>query len=286
MEILKGANALYYLAALLITVAMLEWLTPWRRMAKIDFARWARNGSMWFYGLIMLSLVPFIAGYGGAVAAQEKGLGLFNQITAPYWAELAATLIIVDILSYVQHRILHKWYFFWRTHRVHHSDKHIDVSTSLRFHPFETLFRATLEAGFVLAFGLPPEGILLTFFVLALFNTITHANVALPARLDRALSAIFVTPNVHRLHHSMSLERQNTNFGTVFTFWDRLFGTFCAVNELRQDELFGVDESETIGPESFANLALDPFFTTTEKGAEKVALCDADAGTNAINAER
>ena len=286
MEILKGANGLYYLALLLTIAATMEWLTPWRRVAKINFARWARNSSMSFYGFIILGLVPFLAVYGGAVAAQEGGFGLFNQLGAPFWVELAATLIVFDILSYGQHRILHRWYFFWRAHRVHHSDRHIDVSTSLRFHPFETLFRTTLEAGVVWGCGLPPEGILLNFFVLGLFNTVTHANVALPARVDWALSSLFVTPNIHRLHHSMTPEHQNSNFGTIFTLWDRLFGTFCAASELRHDENFGVDASETNGAESFANLALDPFFKPVDNSAGKGVLCDADAETIAINAER
>lgn len=286
MEILKGANGLYFLATLLTVVAVLEWLMPWRRVTKIDFARWVRNGSMSFYGFIILGLVPFVAGYGGAVAAQERGFGLFNQVGAPFWVELAATLIVFDILSYGQHRILHRRYIFWRAHRVHHSDKHIDVSTSLRFHPFETLFRATLEAGVVWVCGLPPEGILLNFFVLSLFNTITHANIALPAPVDRVLSSLFVTPNIHRLHHSMSPNHQNTNFGTIFTLWDRLFGTYCAARELRQKESFGVEASETNGPESFANLALDPFFKPVDNSIGKGVLCDADAETITINAER
>lgn len=286
MEMLKGVNGLFFLATVLTIAAALEWLTPWRRVAKIDFARWARNGSMSFYGFIILGLVPFVAGYGGAAAAEERGFGLFNQLATPFWVELAATLIVFDILSYGQHRTLHRWSFFWRAHRVHHSDRHIDVSTSLRFHPFETLFRATIEVGVVWACGLPPEGILLNFFVLVLFNAITHANVALPARIDRTLSALFVTPNIHRLHHSMSPEHQNTNFGTIFTLWDRLFGTFCATSELRRGEEFGVGANETNGPESFANLALDPFFRPVDNEAGTGVLCDADAETIAINAER
>ena len=135
MEFLKGFNGLYYVAALLFCGAAVEWLTPWRRVAKIDSARWLRNASMWFYGMIILSLIPFIAGYGGAVAAGNNGLGLFNQFAFPLWAELAASVVIIDLLSYVQHRVLHKWYFFWRAHRVHHSDIHIDVSDVAAFSP-------------------------------------------------------------------------------------------------------------------------------------------------------
>ena len=131
--------------------------------------------------------------------------------------------------------------------------------TSLRFHPFETVFRATLEAAIVFTLGLPPEGILLSFGILVFFNTLTHMNVALPAPLDRVISKVFVTPHIHKLHHSTTPEHQYTNFGTVFTLWDRLWGTFCKSQALRKDEAFGVGGVEALDHESFANLALDPF---------------------------
>jgi len=261
MEIFKGVNGLYYLLALLAGGAVLERLIPWRRSVEIDPIRWLRNASMAFYGAIILGLIPFIAGYGGAKAAEANGLGLLNQLSLPLWAELALSIVIIDALSYLQHRILHKWYFFWRAHRVHHSDKQIDVSTSLRFHPFETVFRATLEAGLIFVIGLPPEGILLSFGVLVFFNTITHANVVVASPVERALSTVFVTPDIHRLHHSTAPARQFTNFGTVFTVWDRLFGTYCAGHSLRKSEIFGIEGTEAIEHESFANLALDPFRT-------------------------
>lgn len=269
MEFFKGINGLYYLLALLAIGALMERLAPWRKFESFGLARWLRNASMAFYGAIILNLIPFIAGYGGAIAAAENGIGLFNQIALPLWAALAATVVVVDGLSYVQHRILHQWYFFWRTHRVHHSDERIDVSTSLRFHPFETVFRATLEAGVIFALGLPPEGILLSFGVLVFFNTITHANIAVPAAVDRTLSQVLVTPAVHRLHHAAAPEHQFTNFGTVLTLWDRLFGTYCGPEKLRADEAFGIEGAEAIEQESFANLALDPFRTPKEAAIPK-----------------
>ena len=271
MEFFKGVNGLYYLLALLAAGALAERLAPWRKFKTFGLARWLRNASMAFYGAIILNLIPFIAGYSGAVFAGENGIGLLNQIDLPLWAALAATVAVVDALSYIQHRILHQWYFFWRTHRVHHSDERIDVSTSLRFHPFETVFRATLEAGVIFLLGLPPEGILLSFGVLVFFNTITHANIAIPSAVDRAITWLFVTPAVHRLHHSTAPEHQFTNFGTVLTLWDRLFGTYCSHENLREDEAFGIEGAEAIEPESFANLALDPFRTPKDGAIPKPA---------------
>ncbi len=265
MEIFKGVNGLYYLFTLLAAGALLERLMPWRRVARIDLVRWLRNASMAFYGSVILSLIPFIAGYGGAVAAEENSFGLLNQFALPLWTELVLSIIIIDALSYGQHRILHQWYFFWRTHRVHHSDNDIDVTTSLRFHPFEAVFRASLEVGVVFLLGVPPEGILFSFGVLVFFNTITHANVPLLASVDDVISKIFVTPDIHRLHHSAAPEHQYTNFGTVFTLWDRLFGTYCAGRNLSKEEVFGIEGAEAIEPETFANLALDPFRTPVDR---------------------
>ena len=259
MEFLKGDNGLYFLIVLLVFGAGLERLAPWRKDIRFDLKRWARNASMAFYGVIALSLVPFIAGYSGAVAAEENGIGLLNQFALPFWAELALAVIVIDALSYGQHRCLHGWYLLWRTHRVHHSDETMDVATSLRFHPLETLFRATLEAGTILVIGLSPEGILLSFGVLVFFNTITHMNVALPAPIEAVVSRVFVTPSLHRLHHSTAPAHQYSNFGTMLIIWDKIFGTYCPSSELRDDAQFGIEGAEQISPESFANLALDPF---------------------------
>ena len=260
MEFFKGWTGVYYVIGLIAAGLALEAIFPWRRTA-VDAARWLRNASMTFYGAVILSLIPFIAGYAVAFGAQESGAGLFNQLAMPLWAELILALIILDGLTYVQHRILHRWYFFWRAHRVHHTDKHIDVTTSLRFHPIETVFRATLEAGTVYALGLPPEAILLTFAMLALANTFTHLNVDLPAPVEKAISLILITPSAHRLHHAAGPENQYSNFGTVLTLWDRLGGTYRDPALLKRDELFGIEGPEDMARDSFANLALDPFRT-------------------------
>jgi len=214
-----------------------------------------------FYGAIILSLIPLIAGYAGAVAAQTRGFGLMNAFAIPLWAQLVITVIALDFTFFGQHRILHKSYFFWRLHRAHHTDAHIDVTTSLRFHPFEAVFRASIEVVVIFLIGAPPEGILLAFGVSVFWNSATHANIAAPLRVERFLAHLFVTPRMHRLHHSAAPEHQYTNFGTVFSVWDRLFGAYCAPDHLRDDEVFGVEGAEAPAYDSFATLAIDPFRT-------------------------
>ncbi|GJL92902.1 sterol desaturase family protein [Hyphococcus sp.] len=259
MEFVKGTGGLVYLAAVLASAFVIELLAPWRKGVKIDMARWLRNASMAAYGTILLSLIPFIAAYGAAVSAETNGIGALNQFGAPLWAKLIISVAVLDLMAYGQHRALHKWYIFWRAHRAHHTDEHIDLTTSLRFHPFETLFRAIIELGVVLTIGIPPEGILLSYMVQVFANTISHTNATLPLAVDKIVSRVFTTPQIHRLHHSTNVDHQFTNFGTVFTLWDQLFGTYLSPEHLHDDERFGVDGPEGDQPDTFATLALDPF---------------------------
>ncbi|VAW07865.1 hypothetical protein MNBD_ALPHA05-2009, partial [hydrothermal vent metagenome] len=197
--------------------------------------------------------------YGAAMIAEARGLGVFNQISAPFWATVLTAIIAFDLTAYGVHRALHKWYFLWRTHRTHHGDAHIDATTSLRFHPFEALVRAVIDLPVVFLLGLPAEAIVVNFVVLTLVNTFTHTNIALAPAIERVVSRVLVTPHIHRLHHSAAPEYLDTNLGTIFSVWDQMFSTFTPSDRLRRDEIFGIEGPEAIIPDSFANLALDPF---------------------------
>jgi len=260
MEFFEGWSGIGYVLGLLAFALAVEAFVPWRRSA-VDLARWLRNASMAFYGTIILGLFPFLAAIAAAASAEEAGAGLLNMVAIPFWAELAIAVVVIDFLSFAEHRALHRWYVLWRLHRTHHSDIHIDATTSLRFHPLESLFRAVVEVVVVFALGLPAEGLLLSFALSAVVNTFTHANVKLPGGFERAMGAVFITPYLHRIHHSTRLENQYSNFGTIFSLWDRLDGTFRASSNLQTDETFGLDENERVEGETFASLALEPFRT-------------------------
>lgn len=259
MDFVKGMGGVYYLAAILAAGIAAEWALPWRRGLKIDLARWLRNASMTVYGAILLSALPAIAAYGAAIAAAANGVGLMNLVALPLSVKLLVSVFVLDLMAYGQHRMLHRWYILWRAHRAHHTDVRIDASTALRFHPFETLFRALIEVAVVAVIGIPAEGILLIYIVHVAVNVFTHANIALPRRLDMALSRVITTPSVHRQHHSTDEAMQRTNYGTAFTLWDRMFGTFSGPESLREDERFGVEGPEALPAETFGNLVLDPF---------------------------
>ncbi len=259
MDFIKGLGGLYYLLIILALTVAFERTIPWRKGLKIDLIRWLRNASMALYGTILLSAVPAIASYGAAIAAQANGAGLMNMMAMPLAIKLILSVLVLDLTAYGQHRMLHKWYVLWRMHRTHHTDPQIDASTSLRFHPFEALFRALIEVVVVVAIGIPPEGILLIYLVHVIANCLTHANVQMPLKVEKAMSLVFTSPRMHRLHHSADEARQATNLGTAFTFWDRMFGTFLGPEHLRDDERFGVEGPEAMAAETFSNMVFDPF---------------------------
>jgi len=265
VEYFKGISGLTIMLGLLGSMLVVERLAPWRRLARVDFGRWARNVSLALYNTVVLSLLPMIANYSAAVMADERGMGLLNVVVVPVWASFVITFLVIDLLVYGQHRVLHQWYLFWRMHRTHHTDKHIDATTSLRFHPFEAVFRTATAAVTISIFGLPPAAWLLTFGIHLISNTVSHSNILLPIRFEKALSYLIVTPSVHRIHHSTSLDNLHANYGTTLTAWDRLFKTYRGVDTLRYKEEFGINGSENIAVDSFANLMLDPFRTPHEQ---------------------
>ena len=145
----------------------------------------------------------------------------------PWWLALLITLIAFDLSSYLFHRACHSFDFLWRIHRVHHSDHHLDATSSLRHHPAEVLLVAVFGRATVLQTAVPVAAIAIAAMLSEAVGYFSHANIALPERLARALSFIIVTPAVHRVHHLNSRLYANSNYGTVLTLWDRLFGTYC-----------------------------------------------------------
>ena len=169
-------------------------------------------------------LLPLLA-IGAALDAQAQGWGLFNRVDWPAWLELAAAVLILDLAIWAQHLVTHKVPLFWRFHRVHHADRDMDVTTGFRFHPVEILASMGLKIGLVYLLG-PSALAVLVFEILlsgtALFN---HANLALPLGVDRVVRLVLVTPDMHRVHHSIHREEHDSNYGFCLSVWDRIFRT-------------------------------------------------------------
>jgi len=215
----------------LAVFAGLEFLAPQFQDSHRD-ARWPVNFGL---GLITMALIPFapISGFWAAEWAQQHRIGVLNLLDGSYWQlAVAATIAIQSLADYGSHLLFHKAPWLWRVHRVHHFDTAIDVSTGLRHHPLELLLTLLITVPIAIAFGFLPVGLIIYGTCDAMFALFSHANIAFPTKLDRILRLILVTPRIHAIHHSAYERETDSNYGNVFTIWDRLFGTYC---DLRAD---------------------------------------------------
>ncbi|MCB1519413.1 MAG: sterol desaturase family protein [Hyphomicrobiaceae bacterium] len=213
-------------------MALAEAARPKRQLNHGRAGRWFTNLAIVTLDSVVVRAmaavtVPLVA-VAAALYAQHAGIGILNALELPAWLAWGVSLVALDLAIWFQHLVSHKVPLFWRLHRVHHADVDIDVSTALRFHPIEIAVSMLWKVVVVLALGAPPEAVLLFEIILngcAMFN---HANVSLPAGVDRVLRKVIVTPDMHRVHHSVHRSEHDTNFGFNLSIWDRIFGTYTA----------------------------------------------------------
>ena len=212
-------------------LALVETRWPRRPRQQPRGRRWITNWSIVVLDTLTLRLVaialPLLA-VGAAYDAASRGWGLFNIVEMPVWLELGLAMLILDFLIWAQHLITHKLPVLWRLHRVHHADLDMDVTTAIRFHPVEIALSMLLKIGAVYALGPSALAVILFEILLngsAMFN---HANLRLPGWLDRYIRLILVTPDMHRVHHSVLRAEHDSNYGFALSIWDRAFGTYRA----------------------------------------------------------
>ena len=207
-------------------MALWEILAPRRALTVSKTVRWANNLGLVVFNTLLLRLLFPAAAVGVAALAAQRDWGLFNYFEAPLWLAVLLAVVIMDLVIWLQHVMVHAIPVLWRLHRVHHADPDYDVTTGARFHPLEIILSMLIKFATVLLLG-PPVVAVIIFEVLlnatAMFN---HGNVRLPAGIDRALRWILVTPDMHRVHHSVEDDETNSNFGFNLPWWDRLFGTY------------------------------------------------------------
>jgi sterol desaturase/sphingolipid hydroxylase (fatty acid hydroxylase superfamily) len=193
---------------------------------------------------VLVRLVFPTAAIGVALLAETRGWGLFEAVQAPAWLAVIASVILLDLAIYLQHVLFHAVPVLWRLHRMHHADLEVDVTTGVRFHPVEILLSMAIKLGVVAALGTPAAAVLIFEVLLNATSMFSHGNVRLPERFDSVLRRIVVTPDMHRVHHSVVPRETNSNFGFNLPWWDRLFGTY-------RGEPAAGHEGMTIGIEQF-----------------------------------
>jgi sterol desaturase/sphingolipid hydroxylase (fatty acid hydroxylase superfamily) len=213
-----------------VLLAMAGWevLAPRRRQLFSRGARWPSNLGIAVLNTLLLRLAFPAAAVGLAATAAERQWGLLNNIPLSAGARLVLALLALDLAIYLQHVMFHAVPVLWRLHRMHHADLDFDVTTGARFHPIEILLSMGLKLAVVAALGAPVIAVLIFEIALNATSMFNHGNVALPAPLDRVLRWFVVTPDMHRVHHSVRPHETNSNFGFNLPWWDRLFGTYRA----------------------------------------------------------
>ena len=212
--------------AVLLAMMLWEWRKPRRALSLPRARRWPANLGIIVVDSVVLRLVFPVLAVGAAELAAARGWGLFHGLNAPFWLALPASLLILDLAIYTQHVVFHKVAVLWRLHRMHHTDLDFDVTTALRFHPLEIVLSMLIKLVLVTLLGVPAVAVMLFEVILNATAMFNHGNVGLPRRLDRALRWILVTPDMHRVHHSIRPEETDSNFGFNLPWWDRLFGTY------------------------------------------------------------
>ena len=207
-------------------MALWEWRAPRRALTVSKALRWASNLGLVVLNTVLLRLVFPVAAVGLAATASAQGWGLLNQFPLSPWLAIPLAVIALDLAIWAQHVFFHAVPALWRLHRVHHADLDYDLTTGARFHPIEILLSMLIKLAVILALGPSVVAVILFEVILngmAMFN---HGNVGLPPGLDRRLRWVFVTPDMHRVHHSIEEDETNSNFGFNLSWWDRLFGTY------------------------------------------------------------
>ena len=213
-------------AAVFVVMCLWEIVSPRRPLSVSKLQRWTHNiGLLLLNSLVLRVLFP-AAAVGIAYTAAESGWGLFNLVDLPYWFEVLVAVLLLDLAIYLQHMLLHRVPLLWRLHRVHHADLDIDMTTGSRFHTLEIIVSMLIKWAVIFLLGPALLAVLIFETLLNGMAVFNHANVRLPGTIDRLLRLLLITPDVHRVHHSILRHETNSNFGFNLSIWDRAFGTY------------------------------------------------------------
>ncbi len=248
-----------FISILLLMMAA-ETMLPRKARVQKRTKRWISNMLLVVMDSLVVRLLFPIAAVGMASFAAAKGWGLLNLINLPNWLTILAAVIILDMMIYWQHVISHKWKPLWALHKVHHTDRDIDVTTALRFHPIEIILSMAFKMVLVLALGAPVIAVIIFEILLngcAMFN---HSNLRLPRAIDKGLRVFLVTPDMHRIHHSTVERETNSNYGFSTSLWDRLFQSYIPQPKAGHDDMvIGLEEHQTSSPANLLWALVLPF---------------------------
>jgi sterol desaturase/sphingolipid hydroxylase (fatty acid hydroxylase superfamily) len=224
---IEGAAYWICFVGMFLVVAIWESFQPQRELSSPAERRWKNHGVMLALAAVttlLLRVSPVVL----AVEVEGSRFGILNKPWLPLILRCGIIVAVLDLLQYWIHWSFHHVSWLWRVHQVHHSDPDYDVSTAARFHPLEVLYSQGIRFGAIALLAPPAAGVFIAELLTVILNLSAHANASLPERIEQALRSVFVTPDLHRIHHSQEIAEQNRNLGQTFPWWDRFFGTYTA----------------------------------------------------------
>ena len=270
----EPAIRLTIFVAVFSLLAASEAIAPRRARAISRRIRWPNNLAIPILSTLLLRVFLPTTAMGVALLAEERGWGLLHAAgPLPAWLRVVTAVVVLDFAIYLQHVMFHAVPLLWRLHRMHHADLDVDVTTGARFHPIEIVLSLILKFGVIVAVGAPPLAVLVFEILLNAGSLFNHANLALPARADRVLRWLVVTPDMHRVHHSVEPVETNSNFGFTLPWWDRLCGTYRAQPEAGHEGMvLGLAQFRAPRDLRLDRLLLQPFLSDSAPSTVSSAL--------------
>lgn len=247
MPINEAATRLAAFIGVFIAMALWESAAPRRLRSHSRLRRWPSNLAVAALNIALVRILLPATAVSLALASERHRWGLLNELPLPAWAAIVGSVIVLDLAIYLQHVMFHAVPALWRVHRMHHADLDFDVTTGARFHPIEIVLSMLFKFGLVVALGTPALGVLIFEILLNATSMFNHGNLRIPFSFDSYLRWLLVTPDMHRVHHSIIVGETNSNFGFNLPWWDRMFGTY-------RDQPQAGHEGMTIGIEHFREL--------------------------------
>lgn len=249
--------------------AIWEIFAPRRRKSLPKMMRWVNNVSISVINVLTTRLIIPVTLVFVAGSAESSNIGLLNSVELPAWLAIVIAVLLFDLALYTQHIIFHKVHFLWRLHRMHHADLDFDVTTGIRFHPVEILLSLTIKMLMVLAIGAPIIAVLIFEVLLSTTSLFNHANIRIPLAIDKLLRLFLVTPDMHRVHHSVVPNETNSNFGFNLPWWDYIFSTYRAQPKAGHDKMvIGLEYFRDTRELRLDRLLLQPFMKATTESLE------------------
>lgn len=251
---------LSFFLVFLLSLAYWQYQKPFSSVSVETSRRWFNHLGLALVSKMCVRIIYGLTLVYTAWLVKQDQVGVFYEQSIPLGLQVIIGLVCLDFTVFFQHRLMHKWRWLWAVHQVHHLDKHVDVTTGIRFHPIEEIVAMGMKMMAVIFLGVPVVVVLAFEILLCFFSLFAHSNIYLSPKVDSMLRKVFVTPAMHRIHHSIEAQEQKCNFGFILSIWDRLFGSYRVHSVmLERKMLFGLDNRRGKECDQFIYLLLHPF---------------------------